>query len=167
MTKPVTQVSLWKGKGLWFSKLKKSRGSSCFRYGLIQAEIEEFHWARALSLDLSAFPWCSAHAQAPCAHRLSTTVPAPPAFLISHQQEKEVYLPRTTKAWELNTLSWDGWHLCPVTIRKPVTLFRRMGCADPMLTDLYMESACLKSVSSENGGKGSHKTRKEGWRPKQ
>lgn len=60
---------------------------------------------------------------------------------------------RTTKAWELNTLHWDGWHLCLVTIRKPGTLDRRMGRADPMLVDSHMESACLKNASSQNGAK--------------
>ena len=71
-----------------------------------------------------------------------------------HANRKRKYTSlRRTKAWELNTLSWDGWHLCLVTIGKPITLVRRMECTDPMLVDSHMQSACLKNATSENGAK--------------
>lgn len=112
---------------LFALKTEESRGSPCFRYGLIQAEIKWFLWDRALSLDFSVLlPWCSVHAQAPCAHKLSATVPVP--FYANRKRKYASLI--TTKAWELNTLSCGGWDLCQVTMRKPITLFRRLESAD-------------------------------------
>lgn len=52
-------------------------------------------------------------------------------IIFSHtcQQEKEVCFLIRTKAWGLNVLSCDGQYLCPVTIRKPITLVKDGRCS--------------------------------------